>query len=110
VLPELDPLIHAQARLRLITVLAGAPPGRQVAFPQLQEALQMTAGNLSTHLRRLEEADCIAVTKAYRDRTPVTWVSVTPTGRARLERYQADLRAYLDDLPIDDLLGTEEPT
>jgi len=101
-LPALDPVIHAQARLRVMTVLSRLRPGDQIAFPRLQELLEMTAGNLSTHVRRLEEADYVAVTKAYEGRTPVTWVALTARGRRAYEEYVETLRAYLDAAPAAD--------
>ena len=52
---ELDPVIHAQARLRIMAALATRETGESITFPRLQELLDMTAGNLSTHLRKLEE-------------------------------------------------------
>jgi hypothetical protein len=55
-LPELDPVIHAQARLRVSVALAGLPTANQITFPRLQHLLQMSAVNLSTHLRKLEDA------------------------------------------------------
>jgi len=96
-LPELDPVIHAQARLRVMTTLSALPQGDRLAFPRLQELLDMSAGNLSTHLRRLEDAGYVAVEKSYRGRTPVSWVTVTRRGRRAFEDYQEALRAYLGD-------------
>ena len=52
---ELDPVIHSQARLRVVAALAQFHRGDAIAFTKLQEVLGMTAGNLSTHLRKLEE-------------------------------------------------------
>jgi len=94
-LPELDPVIHAQARLRVMTTLSAVVKGDQLAFTRLQELLDMTAGNLSTHLRRLEDAGYVAVEKSYRGRTPVSWVTVTRRGRRAFEEYHEALRAYL---------------
>jgi DNA-binding MarR family transcriptional regulator len=59
------------------------------------EAREMTAGNLSTHLRKLEDAGYV-VTKAYQARTPVTYVAPTTAGRRPFEDYSATLRAMLD--------------
>lgn len=92
---DLDPVIHAQARLRIVAALAALAVGDQVTFPRLQELLEMTAGNLSTHLRRLEEADYVAVEKTHRGRTPVTYVALTTPGRRAFEDYTAQLRALL---------------
>ena len=91
----LDPVIHAQPRLRVVVTLATLADGEQITFPRLQELAGMTAGNLATHLRKLEEAGYVRVTKAYRRRTPVTWLSLTTAGRLALEEYTATLQALL---------------
>lgn len=95
-LPELDPVIHAQARLRVTASLAALCHGDRITFPRLQELLEMTAGNLSTHLRKLEDAGYVVITKAHQRRTPVTYVELTRTGRRAFEDYTAALRALLD--------------
>ena len=94
-LPVLDPVIHPQPRLRVTVTLATLADGDQITFPRLQELAGMTAGNLATHLRKLEDAGYIRVTKAYRRRTPVTWISLTTAGRLALEEYTAALQALL---------------
>ena len=94
-LPELDPVIHAQPRLRLTVALAALPDGDKVTFPRLQELTGMTAGNLATHLRKLEDAGYIEVTKTYRRRTPVTYLALTRAGRRALEDYTAALHNLL---------------
>ncbi len=94
-LPILDPVIHAQPRLRVTVALAVLGPGDQITFPRLQQLVEMTAGNLSTHLRKLEDAGYVAVTKTHRRRTPVTYLALTQAGRRALEDYTAALRALL---------------
>ena len=71
-------------------------PGDQITFPALQRALDMTAGNLSTHLRRLEEADYVTVTKSFTGRTPSTSVALTARGRFAFEDYTRTLTAILE--------------
>lgn len=93
--PELDPVIHAQARLRVIATLATLCDGDRITFPRLQELLRMTAGNLSTHLRKLEDADYVLLTKTHQRRTPVTYVELTRTGRRAFEDYTVALRTLL---------------
>ncbi len=95
-LPELDPVIHAQARLRVTVALAGLCVGDRIPFPQLQKMLEMTAGNLSTHLRKLEEAEYVEITKTHQRRTPITYVALTQRGRRAFEDYTATLRALLN--------------
>ncbi|GAB3148639.1 MULTISPECIES: transcriptional regulator [Microbacterium] len=92
---ELDPVIHAAARLRITAALAALDPGTSVSFPRLQELLDMTAGNLSTHVRKLEEASYVSVEKTHRGRTPVTYLSLTKTGRRAFEDYTETLRSIL---------------
>lgn len=92
---ELDPVIHAAARLRITAALATLAPGEQITFPRLQELLDMTAGNLSTHLRRLEDAGYVDVDKTHRGRTPVTYLALTTSGRRAFEDYTETLRSLL---------------
>jgi DNA-binding transcriptional ArsR family regulator len=94
-LPELDPVIHAQPRLRVTVALAALPDDDKITFPRLQELTDLTAGNLATHLRKLEDAGYVTVTKAFRRRTPVTYIALTRAGRRALENYTAALRELL---------------
>ncbi len=92
---ELDPVIHASARLRITAALAALERGDRISFPRLQELLGMTAGNLSTHLRKLEDAGYVEVDKTFQGRSPVTYLSLSPTGRRAFEDYTAQLRTLL---------------
>lgn len=93
---ELDPVIHAQARLRVTVALAALAADDLITFPRLQELLDMTAGNLSTHLRKLEDAGYVEITKSFKHRTPVTQIALTAVGRTAFEEYTATLRSLLD--------------
>ncbi|MBN6037349.1 transcriptional regulator [Amycolatopsis sp. 195334CR] len=93
---ELDPVIHAQARLRVTVALAALEDGDAISFPRLQDLLGMTAGNLSTHLRKLEDAEYVEITKTHQRRTPVTYVSLTRRGRLAFEDYTAALKSLLN--------------
>jgi DNA-binding MarR family transcriptional regulator len=95
-LPDLDPVIHAQARLRVMAALSALRHDDRIAFPRLQDILRMTAGNLSVHLRRLEGAGYVEVTKTHHGRTPATLVRLTRRGRLAFEHYTAAVRALLD--------------
>ncbi|MGY6499222.1 MAG: transcriptional regulator [Microcella sp.] len=94
---ELDPVIHAAARLRISATLASLEEGDRITFPRLQELLDMTAGNLSTHLRKLEDAEYVVVEKTHKGRTPVTYVALTRRGRRAFEDYTDTLRSLLGD-------------
>ncbi|CAN5605230.1 transcriptional regulator [soil metagenome] len=93
---ELDPVIHAQARLRIVAALATLRSGESISFPRLQELLDMTAGNLSTHLRKLEDAQYVDVEKAHEGRMPVTYLALSKKGARAFEDYTEALRALLD--------------
>lgn len=94
---ELDPVIHAPVRLRIVTHLdaALASPDDEVTFPRLQRDLDLTAGNLTTHLAKLEQAGYVATTKTFTGRKPVTYVRLTEEGRAAFRTYRAALLALL---------------
>ncbi|GII89124.1 MarR family transcriptional regulator [Sphaerisporangium siamense] len=93
---ELDPVIHAQARLRVVVALNTLAHGDQITFPGLKDLLQMTAGNLSVHLSKLEEAGYVEIVKTHKGRTPTTYISLTRQGRRALEDYTAAIRELLD--------------
>lgn len=107
-LPDLDPVIHAPVRLGLVAVLAAVPDSREPTFGELQQLLALSPGNLSTHLRKLEEAGHVTVTKAFRDRVPTTTVRLTPRGRDAFDDYVRAITHYLDGSAAHDLLHTEE--
>lgn len=92
---ELDPVIHATARLRIVAALAALPEGDAVTFPKLQDLLDMTAGNLSTHARKLEDAQYVTIEKSFSGRSPVTYLSLTPQGRLAFSEYTKSLRDLL---------------
>ncbi|MBD5785741.1 transcriptional regulator [Cellulosimicrobium terreum] len=92
---ELDPVIHAPARLRVVATLAALPTGDEMSFPTLRKLLDMTAGNLSTHLRKLEDAGYVRVTKTHEGRTPATYLVLTAHGRAAFEDYTVALNSLL---------------
>jgi DNA-binding MarR family transcriptional regulator len=71
----------------------GAPAdhGDEIAFPALQKLLDMTAGNLTSHLAKLEDAGYITVAKTFAGRKPVTRVAMTPAGRGAFRAYRTAL-------------------
>lgn len=93
-LPELDPVIHPQARLQVMTVLCSLSIDEKIDFTTLQQTLGLSAGNLSTHLGKLEEAGYVKIAKSFRGRRPVTWLEATDKGRAAFDAYLENLRAY----------------
>jgi len=92
----LDPLIHAPARLRIVVTLAALREGDSLSFPRLQRMLDLTPGNLITHLRKLEDAGYVVTEKSDAGPSAGTSVALTPVGRQALDDYTATLRGILD--------------
>jgi len=88
----LDPLIHSQVRLAVMSILMSV---KQAEFNFLKKATETTDGNLSTHLSKLEEAGYISVRKRFRGKKPLTICSLNEKGRAAFERYLKALEGYL---------------
>ncbi|RRN62693.1 transcriptional regulator [Caulobacter sp. 602-1] len=80
----LDDVIHGRVRLGIVAYLASA----EVAdFTELKDVLEVTQGNLSIHLRKLEEAGYVSIDKSFVGRKPLTRVRLTETGRAAFSNY-----------------------
>lgn len=94
---ELDPVIHVQARLRIVTILDTLGEGDSLSFPRLQTLLSVTSGNLATHLRKLEDSGYIRVRKVLEGRAPVTYINLTEDGRLAFRLYKKNLRALLEE-------------
>jgi DNA-binding MarR family transcriptional regulator len=93
---ELDPVIHAPARLRIVVTLSTLAVGEDLSFTRLQDLIGLTPGNLITHLRKLEEAGYVTTVKSGSGVTARTAVALTAEGRAALDRYTTALRQLLD--------------
>lgn len=89
---DLDDTVHQRVRLAILTI---ANESRKVEFRFLQETLGLTAGNLSQHIRILEEAGLVNVQKGTEGRRPRTWVSITKVGRAALRQEISVLKALV---------------
>ena len=94
----LNPLIHVPARLRIMVTLAALDDGDTLSFTRLQEMLDLTAGNLITHLRKLEDAGYVRTDKTGNGASSLTAVTLTRPGRAALDTYTAALRDLLAGL------------
>ena len=79
---QLDRVIHEKGRLAIMSMLAASP---ELSFTELRDALGMTDGNLTTHIRTLQEAGYVSVAKSYQNNRPLTTCSLTRQG-ARLRR------------------------
>ena len=94
----LDPVIHAPARLRIAATLAALPAGDTLSFTRLQDILDLTPGNLITHLRKLEDAGYLTSETTGNGTASRTSLALTSTGRAALESYAEALRGLLSGL------------
>jgi DNA-binding MarR family transcriptional regulator len=97
-LEPLDPLIHVPARLRILVTLAALNEGDTLSFTRLQRMLDLTPGNLITHLRKLEDAGYLTSEKTGEGAGSTTTVALTTRGRAALEAYAEALRNLLGGL------------
>ena len=91
-LKPLDPLLHSQVRLAVISTLIGV---KSAEFTHLKEVTQSTAGNLSVQLTKLEEAGYIRIEKSFRNKRPLTTCSIQPKGIKAFEEYVENLKKYI---------------
>jgi DNA-binding MarR family transcriptional regulator len=91
----LDRVIHERARLSVLTSLITNPRG--VSFSDLKELCSLTDGNLSRHLRVLEEARMVEIVKGTDHNRPLTVCRITTTGRKRYIEYLATLEQVVRD-------------
>ena len=90
---ELDPLLHSQLRLAVMSLLINL---KEAEFVYLKEQTTVSAGNLSLQLEKLKVAGYIEVTKAFKNKYPVTICNITDKGILAFEKYVADLKAYIN--------------
>lgn len=95
---KIDPLIHVPARLRIMATLASLPVGDSLSFTRLQDMIGLSAGNLITHLRKLEDAAYLETEKSGNGASSRTQVVLTSEGRAALDDYTASLRRLIEGL------------
>ena len=90
---RLDDVIHGRMRLGIMAYLAGA----EVAdFNELKRVLDATQGNLSIHLRKLEDAGYIGIEKSFLGRKPLTQARITPAGRQAFAAYLDAIAALVE--------------
>ena len=91
----LNETIHQTVRLRVMAALVTLEPTDEVDFTYLRDLLDVTDGNLSAHLRKLEEAGYIAINKAFVERKPHTYISATAIGRKVFKEHVVALEGIL---------------
>ena len=81
---QLDRVIHEKGRLPIMSLLAASA---DLSFTELRDTLGMTDGNLSVHIKTLQEAGFVSVTKSFRNQRPLTTCALTPQGRKAFGDY-----------------------
>lgn len=81
---QLDRVIHEKGRLAIMSALAAST---ELSFTELRELLQMTDGNVNAHIRTLQEAGYLGVTKSFRAGRPLTTCTLTQAGRDAFAAY-----------------------
>ena len=95
-LADIDQIIHAPARLRILMMLYVV---ESLDYVFLKNQTNMSWGNLATHLNKLEDAGYISVNKGYQGKKPQSQIHLTPRGRTAFRDYKNKLKQILDDLP-----------
>jgi DNA-binding MarR family transcriptional regulator len=92
VFKELDPLLHSQLRLAVMSLLMSIDSAE---FTFLKEKTGSTAGNLSVQLDKLSEAGYIIITKTFKGKKPLTTCAITKKGLQAFENYVNSLKDYI---------------
>ncbi len=90
---DLNPLLHQQLRLSVMSILIGV---KDAEFNYIKEKTKSTAGNLSVQLNKLSEAGYITINKSFRDNYPLTTCAVTKQGVKAFDEYVKALKVYLN--------------
>jgi len=95
-LADIDQIIHAPARLRILMMLYVV---ESLDYVFLKNQTGLSWGNLATHLGKLEDAGYINIIKGYQGKKPQSQIQLTASGRKAFQRYKNTLQQILDDLP-----------
>lgn len=90
---ELDPILHSQLRLAVISLLISV---KEAEFTFLKEKTNSTAGNLSVQINKLKDAGYIEVTKQFNNNYPQTICKITTKGIDAFEQYVKALQSYMN--------------
>ncbi len=91
-LPKLDPLLHSELRLAVMSILAGV---EDAEFSYLKKQTGATSGNLSVQIEKLSAAGYISVEKGFKGKVPCTTCKITTEGLDAFEKYVNALKEYL---------------
>ncbi|MCF6244470.1 MAG: transcriptional regulator [Sulfurovum sp.] len=89
-----DPLLHQGIRSKLVSLLIS---NDELPFKALKEALELTDGNLSSHLSKLEKEAYISIEKIFEGKRPKTVVKIAPKGREAFEKYIENLKQFIEE-------------
>jgi DNA-binding transcriptional ArsR family regulator len=92
VFKELDPILHSQLRLAVVSLLISV---KEAEFTFIREKTNATAGNLSVQINKLKEAGYVDVVKQFKDNYPQTMCKITVAGIAAFDEYVKNLQTYL---------------
>ena len=90
---ELDPLLHSQLRLAIMSLLIGL---ESAEFTFIKEKTNSTAGNLSVQLDKLSEAGYLAIDKSFKGKKPLTTCRITKKGNKAFDDYVTVLKQYIN--------------
>ncbi len=90
---ELDPILHSQLRLAIISLLVSV---KEAEFTYLKEETGASSGNISVQIQKLKEADYIDIEKKFKDNYPLTICKITPKGISAFEDYVKILKQYIN--------------
>lgn len=90
---DLDPLLHSQLRLAIISMLVSS---EKVDFSHIRDETKAAAGNISIQIKKLQEAGYIKVEKTFKNNYPKTLVSITGKGVKAFEAYVNALKKYIN--------------
>lgn len=93
-LSGVDRLIHEPARAGIVAILSNL---ESADFLYLQRETELTKGNLSAHLAKLEEGGYVKIEKTFRGKIPLTLCSLTEAGRSAFEAYRRQLKEFIDE-------------
>ena len=94
VFKDLDPLLHSQLRLAIVSLLLSV---ESAEFVFIKEQTGATAGNLSVQLDKLSKAEYISIEKSFQGKKPVTTCKITKTGISAFEHYVKAIKQYIGE-------------
>lgn len=96
---ELNKIIHERVRLKILAFLA-ASSADETSFNKIQQKLELTSGNLSVQLKKLETAGFVDIHKQFKGSKPHTTICLTPPGRSALKQYIEEMEALISRIQL----------